>query len=286
MGKTESVPLSDAQPAKVRRSRINPRRRTTQPELALGHKRVELTDGIDKIRDEVNSHQGCAAEIKAKLEELVGTAISELTRINELSNSIVRLYENGQEDLRAQTLISAGSEPSPTPADDLKEQWGRALGQELEKLLVIKRILEAMLPATAEIKKPLDTQPEPNGIKKILVVDDDMTTVKVISHFLDKENYRVITSLSGVEGLQKALQEDPDLILLDIMIPDLDGFQFLSIFRRCTKDPGVPVVIISSLAEEAEVLKGLAIGAVDYITKPFSPQVLMAKIKKNLNCGP
>lgn len=286
MEKTESVSLSSARPAKAKRSRIKPRQRAAKPKLGLTHSQDELTKMIDQIKDEVKSHQGSAAAIKTKLEELAGTAISELNRVKELSNSIVGLYENGRKEGDAETPIAAGSEPSSGPAAESKEQWSRALGQEFEKLLVARRILEAFLPVVAEVKKHLDTKPEPDGAKKILVVDDDLTTVKVISHFLEKENYLVSTSLSGVEGLEKALREAPDLILLDIMIPDLDGFQFLSIFRRCAANPRLPVVIISSLAEETEVLKGLEFGAIDYITKPFSPQILMAKIKKNLNSGP
>ncbi len=125
-----------------------------------------------------------------------------------------------------------------------------------------------------------------NGPKKILVVDDDLTTVKIISHFLQNEHYRVSISLSGTEGLKKAFLESPDLILLDIMMPDLNGFQFLSIFRKDKDNARIPVVILSSLSEEADVLKGLEIGAADYVTKPFSPQVLIAKIKKNINSKP
>jgi len=69
-------------------------------------------------------------------------------------------------------------------------------------------------------------------------------------------------------------------------MPDLNGFQFLSIYRKGEDNARTPVVILSSLAEEADVLKGLETGAADYLTKPFSPQVLMAKVKKNLNSGP
>jgi CheY-like chemotaxis protein len=139
----------------------------------------------------------------------------------------------------------------------------------------------------SELKADLEelTSQACNGAKKILVVDDDPTVIKIISHFLQKENYRVSTSLSGVEGLKKAFRENPDLILLDIMMPDLNGFQFLSIYRKDEENGRTPVLILSSLSEEADVLKGLEIGAADYITKPFSPQVLVAKIKKNISSG-
>jgi CheY-like chemotaxis protein len=147
----------------------------------------------------------------------------------------------------------------------------------------LKAQLEKLTGAAPE---PPAGRPETNGVKNILVVDDDHTTVKIITHFLEKENYRVTSSFSGLDGLKKTFAETPDLILLDVMMPDLNGFQFLSILHKDREKARVPVVILSSLAEEADVLKGLEIGAVDYITKPFSPQVLVAKIKKNLNCGP
>jgi len=240
---------------------------------------------ISQIREEVKFHHGCAAEFKVRLEKLTEAAFSELIRVKELNTTIVNMKENGQEESTAEAPAATGEQTSPGPAADPKEQWKRELDRELEKLLIIKKLLEASLPAAAEKKDPPTALPTSNGAKKILVVDDDLTTVKIISHFLQKENFRVSTSLSGVDGLKKAFQDSPDLILLDVMMPDLNGFQFLSIYRKDQDNARTPVVILSSLSEEADVLKGLEIGAVDYITKPFSPQVLMAKIKKNLNSG-
>lgn len=241
---------------------------------------------ISQIREEVEFHHGCAAELKVRLEKLTEAALSELIRVKELNNTIVNLKENGQEESTAETPAATREQTSPDPAPDPMELWKGELDRELEKLLIIKKLLEASLPAAAEKKERPTAFSASNGVKKILVVDDDLTTVKVITHFLQKENYRVSTSLSGVDGLKKAFKETPDLILLDIMMPDLNGFQFLSIYRKDEENARTPVVILSSLSEEADVLKGLEIGAVDYITKPFSPQVLIAKIKKNINSGP
>jgi DNA-binding response OmpR family regulator len=159
------------------------------------------------------------------------------------------------------------------------------LDRELEKLLIAKSLLEASLPERLE-ENPSGIVPATRGLKRILLIDDDPTTVKIISHFLQQESYAVSSTNSGVDGLKKAFKENPDLILLDIMMPDLNGFQFLSIYRKDEENARVPVIILSSLAEEADVLKGLEIGAVDYITKPFSPQVLLAKIKKSTNSRP
>lgn len=286
MAKAESAPLAKSQAAKAKLGRAKPGRKTRQPKVCFAFNRAEVAKMIDQIREEVEFHRGCAAEVKTKLEKLTGTAMSELLKVKELKSIILSLKENGREDSASGTPAAAGEGPPPGPEPDPKEQWRRELDRELERLLIIKKLLEASLPAAAEKKEHPAPLAGPNGAKKILVVDDDPTTVKIISHFLQKENYQVSASLSGVEGLKKAFQEAPDLILLDIMMPDLNGFQFLSIFRKVEENARTPVVILSSLSEEAEILKGLEIGAADYIIKPFSPQLLMAKIKKSLTSGP
>jgi CheY-like chemotaxis protein len=204
--------------------------------------------------------------------------------IDQVKSIILILKEGGADGNVAAAGGAGGSATSA--ASERKEKWTRDLDREMEKLLIIKSLLEASLPAASENKELPAEQPRPVGPRKVLVIDDDPTTLKLISHFLEKENYRVSTSLSGVEGLKKALREAPDIILLDIMMPDLNGFQLLSIYRQAEENARTPVLILSSLAEEADILKGLGIGAVDYITKPFSPQLLMAKIKKNLSSGP
>jgi CheY-like chemotaxis protein len=271
----ESHPLPEktAPRAPGRTRRAKSKVDKTKVNLALDKK--EAAAMVERIRVEVDYHRGCAAEIKAKLEKLTGVAFEELLKVKELKSIVESLKESGKN----------GGCPLAGPGDSNKE-WKQKLDRELEKLLIIKRLLEdSLAQARPEESRPPEAA-DPSRAKKILVVDDDPTTVKIISHFLQKENYRVSSSLAGVDGIKKAFKENPDLILLDIMIPDLDGFQFLSIFRKDPEYAKIPVIILSSLAEEADVLKGLEIGAVDYLTKPFSPQVLMAKIKKNLNSPP
>jgi CheY-like chemotaxis protein len=285
MEKAEAALLPKTGVAGAKSGCAKPRKKAAKPKVNLALEAAEVAKMIDQIREEVDFHHGCAAEVKAKLEKLTGTAFAELLKVKELKSIIVSLKENGGDNSAAEAPMDAGEQTSPAPVADPKEQWKMELDRELEKLLIIKKLLEASLPASAEKREPPTALPTSNGVKKILVVDDDLTTVKIISHFLQKENYRVSTSLSGVDGLKKAFKETPDLILLDVMMPDLNGFQFLSIYRKDAENARTPVVILSSLSEEADVLKGLEIGAVDYITKPFSPQVLIAKIKKNLNSG-
>ena len=116
---------------------------------------------------------------------------------------------------------------------------------------------------------------------KVLLVDDDPTTRNLISHFLRKENFIVEKAGGGSEGLAKAKSGKPDLLILDVVVPGMGGFELLSLLRKDPETASIPVLILSSLDEEEAIVKGLEEGA-DYITKPFSPRVLMAKIKKIL----
>jgi CheY-like chemotaxis protein len=263
------------------------RKKANRPKINMAFDRAEVARMIGQIREEVEFHHGCAADLKARLEKLKSTAFDEILKVKELKKIVETLKENGdpRDCSTAASATETGGELPSLPADQ-KERWKMELDRELEKLLIIKKLLEASLPPPAEKKELPPQLMASNGAKRILVVDDDPTTIKIISHFLQKEDYRVSSSLSGVEGLKKAFKENPDLILLDIMMPDLNGFQFLSIYRKDEENVRTPVVILSSLSEEADVLKGLEIGAADYITKPFSPQVLIAKIKKSINSGP
>jgi len=119
-----------------------------------------------------------------------------------------------------------------------------------------------------------------NGRQKILIVEDDATTANIISYVLTQHNYQVSAWLNAEDGLKMTLKEKPDLIILDIMLPGMDGFQLLSILKENEETAHIPVVLISSLAGEHDILKGLEIGAEDYILKPFSPRVLHLKVKK------
>ena len=286
MEKMESAVPSIKGPSGAGSSRPARRKKGSRPKVNMALDRSEVSRMIDRIRQEVEFHRGCATDLKAKLEKLTNTAFEEILKVKELKSIIETLRENGNhgDDLPS-ALASAGVKAAPSSSKKERERWKIELDRELEKLLIIKRLLEASLPPPAAETVTPHGAPS-NGLKKILVVDDDPTTIKIIAHFLQKENYRVSTSLSGVDGLKKAFKENPDLILLDIMMPDLIGFQFLSIYRKDRENAQIPVVILRSLSEDADVLKGLEIGAADYLTKPFSPQVLIAKIKKNIHSGP
>ena len=121
--------------------------------------------------------------------------------------------------------------------------------------------------------------PAQRATPKVLLVDDDPTTRNIISHFLRKEEFIVEKAGNGRDGLDRARDGKPDLLIIDAVVPGMDGFELLSLLRKDPATVGIPVLMLSALGEEEAVIKGLEEGA-DYIVKPFSPQVLVAKIKK------
>jgi two-component system, OmpR family, response regulator VicR len=115
--------------------------------------------------------------------------------------------------------------------------------------------------------------------RKILVVDDEKTIVDIVAFNLKKEGYTVICAYDGEEGLNKALNEEPELILLDIMMPKMDGFQVCKAVREKLQ---TPIIMLTAKAEELDKVMGLELGADDYVTKPFSMRELMSRVKANL----
>lgn len=115
--------------------------------------------------------------------------------------------------------------------------------------------------------------------KKILVVDDEMPISDIIKFNLVKEGYEVETAYDGEEALKKAYQYQPDLVLLDVMLPKLDGFQVCRKIRESFK---MPIIMLTAKEEEVDKVLGFELGADDYITKPFGMRELIARVKANL----
>ena len=121
---------------------------------------------------------------------------------------------------------------------------------------------------------------EENSNKKtILIVDDEKPIVDILMYNLDKEGYNLLEANDGEAAVEIALKEKPDLILLDVMLPKLDG---LSVCRKIKNTLNVPILMLSAKGEEVDKILGLELGADDYVTKPFSVRELMARIKANL----
>lgn len=112
--------------------------------------------------------------------------------------------------------------------------------------------------------------------KRVLVVDDDIKTVELVKLYLERDGYKVITSFEGNDALQKARDTHPDLIVLDLMLPGMNG---LDICRTLRGESDVPIIMLTALTTDQDKLAGLDIGADDYMTKPFSPRELAARVR-------
>ena len=120
--------------------------------------------------------------------------------------------------------------------------------------------------------------------KKVLIVDDEKAIVDILEYNLKKEDYETLKAYDGREGLRMAREENPDLILLDVMLPEMDGFQVCGTLRK--EGNQVPIIMITAREEETDKVFGLENGADDYITKPFSMRELLARVKANMRRTP
>ena len=111
--------------------------------------------------------------------------------------------------------------------------------------------------------------------EKILVVDDEVKIVRVVRAYLEKEGYQVVEAYDGRQALESARRERPDLVVLDLMLPEVSGWD---VCRTLRQDSNVPVIMLTAQDEDTDKIVGLELGADDYVTKPFNPKELMARI--------
>ena len=116
----------------------------------------------------------------------------------------------------------------------------------------------------------------------ILVVDDHANTRMLIKEYLTEQGYHVTTAADGAQALAAAAAEKPDLILLDVMMPNLNGFEFIRVYRKAHQ---IPIILLTAKVEERDKVQGLDLGADDYITKPFGMQELLARVRAVLRRG-
>ena len=117
---------------------------------------------------------------------------------------------------------------------------------------------------------------EPRSGGKILVVDDDPNVVELVRLYLERDGYEVLTANDGATGLEMAIEEQPSLIVLDLMLPRMDGME---VCRALREESSVPVIMLTAMVEEDDRLAGFDLGADDYVTKPFSPRELAARVR-------
>ena len=115
--------------------------------------------------------------------------------------------------------------------------------------------------------------------EKILIVEDEKDIVKMLEYNLKKEGFRVVDARDGEDALDLASREHPDLILLDLMLPGMDGLEVCKALKKESKTGSIPVIMLTAKSQESDKVVGLELGADDYVTKPFSPRELIARIK-------
>ena len=121
-----------------------------------------------------------------------------------------------------------------------------------------------------------------DGTKRVLICDDDAAILRVIEVNLQVEGYEVLLAHHGEEALEVAAAEHPDLIILDIMMPRLDGYQTCERLKASDDTKDIPVIFLSAKAQQSDIDKGLAYGVVDYVTKPFDPNDLIEAVERQI----
>ena len=116
-------------------------------------------------------------------------------------------------------------------------------------------------------------------MSKILIIEDELAIADLEKDYLELSGFEVEIEENGMKGLQKCLQEDFDLIILDLMLPDMDGFE---ICKRVRETKNTPIIMVSAKKDDIDKIRGLGLGADDYITKPFSPSELVARVKAHM----
>ena len=115
--------------------------------------------------------------------------------------------------------------------------------------------------------------------KKILIVEDEHDILQLVKLYVEKEGFRTVSATTGMEALRQVKQEKPDLIVLDLMLPEIDGIEVCKRLRSAPETAMLPIIMLTAKAEESDTVVGLELGADDYVTKPFSPKTLVARIK-------
>ncbi len=147
--------------------------------------------------------------------------------------------------------------------------------------VVIEAGSEQTVPVQGDASDEMTAKAE-KDTKRILVVDDEEDIVKLVKTYLEYHNYEVITAYDGQGGLEKVKTGKPDLIVLDLMLPKMNGYKVCGLLKKDTRYAKTPVILFSAKAQEKDIKLGQEVGADAYITKPYEPEILLVKIKELL----
>lgn len=115
--------------------------------------------------------------------------------------------------------------------------------------------------------------------KKVLIIEDEHDILQLIKLYLEKEGFRTVAATTGAEGLRQVKHEKPDLVILDLMLPEMNGLEVCKRLRSVPETTMLPIIMLTAKADESDTIIGLELGADDYVAKPFSPKTLVARIK-------
>ncbi len=118
--------------------------------------------------------------------------------------------------------------------------------------------------------------------KKILIIEDDPSASRLAGYALEREGYQIVTAANGVDGMRKAQEEQPDLLILDVMLPGLDGFEICHRLRAESGSDHLPILMISAKAQESDKATGLKVGADEYLVKPADPAEVVDRVENLL----
>ncbi len=252
--------------------------------LAAGPQARAVSEFVAKGPEEIQDHLSLVARIEVKIGQLLETSIDELERARRLEILTGLIGAGGARDHR-------GAEADPF-AGGRTEMPGAYLEREIKALKKMQKLLgtraqagvepESPAAGLARLMPPGEETEMPGPNRRVLLIYHDPGTVRILRYFLEKDNLEVIACSNGPDGLKAAAEEKPDLILLDILLPGLDGYQVLGRLKKNPRTAPIPVFVLTVLAQEADILKAVEAGAADYFVKPFSPPVILAKIRRTL----
>lgn len=243
------------------------------------HHNYELIQEIEKIVWDAESSR--AREQGDRLEEIV-------TKLQSLSNR-ARLHNQKMEklasslDLVLDFYIPNGKPPSPDLGEKETGELICAAADDEDPEEEILTLDGQVIPSPGDRIESTTTAEESHAVPTVLVTDDDDTIRAVVKLMLEREGYEVVEARNGREALQMMEQAPaPDIIILDLMLPYVDGLQVIKKIRNHHEWKNVPVIMLSANVSENEVVKLLKAGANDYVTKPFNPRELVARVNANL----